>query len=167
MRSWICFLLTFSLIVIFCAMSLVVVAKADSNPSVVVDEQHVHFSEDMGMPFVDDNNRTQVPLRVTMEAMGAKVSWDSGVRTAIVSKGSVTVRVPIGAEFVWINGEKKTNDTAAVIVNDRTYLPIRIVAEALGADVDWDGEAKTVQITTQGNPAIWVCTGVSVSIMVP
>ena len=80
----------------------------------MIDGKTVEFSTAVGKPFIDENGRTQVPLRAAMEAMGAKVDWDGEVRTAVVTKGYVTVRVPIGAEFVWINGEKKTNDTAAV-----------------------------------------------------
>lgn len=151
----------FALAAILCCSLAAPFGSAATNPSVVIDGKSVQFSESMGAPFVDSNNRTQVPLRAAMEAMGAKVDWDGDVRTAVVSKGSVTVRVPIGAEFVWINGEKKTNDTAALIKDSRTYLPIRIVAEALGADVGWDGNTKTVKITTHGNPVAWVLTGES------
>ena len=157
-RSAVAFLFAFALI---CSFAMPFGKAASTNPSVVVDGKAVQFSSDMGVPFVDSNNRTQVPLRAAMEAMGAKVEWDAEVRTAVVTKGYVTVRVPIGAEFVWINSEKKTNDTAAVIVNSRTYLPIRIVAEALGADVVWDGNTKTVKITTHGDPVVWVRTGES------
>jgi len=44
-------------------------------------------------------------------------------------------------------GEKVKNDVAPKIVNDRTMLPIRFIAEALGADVEWDGDARKVTIT--------------------
>ena len=145
--------------VLCCAFTTPFGSAASTGLNVVIDGKSVQFSEDMGVPFVDSNSRTQVPLRVTMEAMGAKVDWDAEVKTAVVSKGSVTVRVPIGAEFVWVNGEKKTNDTAALIKDSRTYLPIRIVAEALGADVAWDGNTKTVKITTHGDPVAWVRSG--------
>lgn len=151
----------FSLAAILCCSLAAPFGSAATNPSVVIDGKSVQFSESMGAPFVDSNNRTQVPLRAAMEAMGAKVDWDGEVRTAVVSKGSVTVRVPIGAEFVWVNGEKKTNDTAALIKDSRTYLPIRIVAEALGADVGWDGNTKTVKITTHGDPVAWIRSGES------
>ena len=162
MRIKIKHFISFCLSVVICSMSLISFGTAATKgPGIVIDGTPVQFSSGMGEPFVDENNRTQVPLRVTMEAMGAKVDWDAEVRTAVVSKGSVTVRVPIGAEFVWVNGEKKNNDTAAVIVNSRTYLPIRIVAEALGADVAWDGASKTVKITTHGDPVAWVRCGES------
>ena len=96
MKTWGNKISSCCLIVVFCFTFLVCYARAVTSPSVVVDGQQVHFSEDMGIPFIDTNNRTQVPLRITMEAMGAKVEWDSGVRMAIVSKGNITVRVPIG-----------------------------------------------------------------------
>ena len=163
MKCWKIYILIVCIVVVFFSMSFSCYAGAATSPSVIVDGQPVSVSEDMGTPFIDSNQRTQVPLRITMEAIGAKVEWDSGVRMAIVSKGNITVRVPVGAEFVWVNGEKKTNDTAAVIVNNRTYLPIRVVAEALGASVEWDGTTRTVKITTHGNPAVWMCSGVTLS----
>ena len=151
------------LAVVLCGSVLVSAGRASAaaGPKIVVDGRAVEFTGDLGTPFFDANGRTQVPLRAAMEAMGAKVDWDAGVRTAVVSKGSVTVRVPIGAEFVFINGEKKTNDTAAVALNGRTYLPIRIVAEALGADVAWEQATQTVRITTHGDPVAWVRCGES------
>ncbi|MBR4720589.1 MAG: InlB B-repeat-containing protein, partial [Clostridia bacterium] len=45
-------------------------------------------------------------------------------------------------------GEEKANDVAPIIRNDRTMLPIRFIAEALGAEVGWDGETRTVTITS-------------------
>ena len=106
----------------------------------------IQFDDDTGTPFIDGNNRTQVPLRQTMEAFGAKVSWNAGLRQAIVAKNGITVTVPIDHYHILIGNVQKDTDTAAMIVNNRTFLPIRAVAEAFGASVSWDG--TTVNITT-------------------
>ncbi len=111
-----------------------------------VNGEPVSFSEDSGIPFVE-NGRTLVPLRSTAEAYGASVDYDGNSRTAIVEKDGVTVTVPIGESCIYRNGLWVVNDAPARIINSRTYLPIRIVMEAVGATVEWDGEAQEVIIT--------------------
>ena len=133
-------------------------SRAATSVNVSVNGTPVAFSSATGTPFLDQNGRTQVPLRVTMEAMGAAVGWDNSTRTATVSKGSVSIRIPIGTSFILVNGVKKSNDTTAQIVNGRTYLPIRIVAESLSATVHWDNSTKSVQITAKGTPKVWLLT---------
>ncbi|MBQ4339443.1 MAG: copper amine oxidase N-terminal domain-containing protein [Firmicutes bacterium] len=119
--------------------------------NIKIDDEYVQFTEDSGEPFIDSANRTQVPLRVTMEAYGCNVDWNGDTRTAIVEKDGRVVQVPIGQNYILINGDKKYNDTAAVIKNDRTYLPIRAVLEAFGAEVDWDQTTETVLVKRDSN----------------
>ncbi|WP_312647525.1 stalk domain-containing protein [Aminipila sp.] len=106
----------------------------------------VNFNNSTGAPFVDNSNRTQVPLRIAMESYGCQVSWDQASQTAIVEKDGVKVEVPIGANYILKNGVKIPNDTAALVKDDRTYLPIRAVLEAFGANVSWDQTTQTVVI---------------------
>ena len=75
-------------------------------------------------------------------ALGAEVSWDGANNTAVVRKGTTTVACVIGENCVYRNGTKILNDAAAVIRGSRTYLPIRVVAEALDAEVLWDGSVR-------------------------
>jgi len=57
--------------------------------------------------------------------------------------------VPIGKNFILVNGAQQSIDTAAQIANSKTYLPIKAVVEALGGKVAWDPSTKTVIITGQ------------------
>ena len=117
---------------------------------VTIDGTAVAFTEDSGSPFIDENNRTQVPLRLTMERYGCRVEWDAKARAAVVEKDGTTVRVPVGQAQITITdtaGERtEATDTAAIIRDGRTYLPIRAVLEAFGAKVSWQAETKTVVI---------------------
>ncbi|MCL1810289.1 MAG: ABC transporter substrate-binding protein [Clostridiales bacterium] len=117
--------------------------------SVSIDGKHVKFTELSGQPFIDENSRTQVPFRIVLEAFGADVDWDSANKTAIAVKGGITVKVPIGTDYIYKNGAKVMNDTKSLIKDNRTYLPIRIVLEAFGADVDWDSGTKTVVVKSK------------------
>lgn len=113
-------------------------ATAVSATEVYIDSVPVSFNDSTGYPFVE-NGRTLVPLRATMEAFGAEVKWDGAEQTALVSKGVTTVACKIGEACIYRNGTKIENDASAQIRSGRTYLPIRIVLEALGAQVGWDG----------------------------
>lgn len=117
--------------------------------SISINNQNVHFTETSGIPFIDSANRTQVPFRQTMEAFGASVSWDSANNMAVAVKDGVTVWVPIGASYIIRDGQQITTDTAALIKDGRTYLPIRAVLEAFGADVSWNNDTQTVVVSNQ------------------
>ena len=122
--------------------------SAADTVSVRIDGTQVVFNQTAGYPFIDENSRTQVPFRVVLEAFGATVDWDNATRTAIAEKDGIIVKVPIGTDYIEKNGVKITNDTTSLIKDSRTYLPIRIVLEAFGAAVDWDGASKTVVVQT-------------------
>lgn len=92
------------------------------------------------------NNRTMVPMRAIFEALGATVSWDNNTRTAIGVKDGIEVKITIGENALYKNGEAITLDAVAEITNDRTMVPVRAISEAFGAEVTWDNETKTVEI---------------------
>ena len=91
------------------------------------------------------NDRTLVPIRVVSEGLGANVSWDGENQTAvIVSKEGKKINVKIGEATATVDGEEHVLDVLPAIVNDRTMVPMRFIAEAFGATVEWDGDTKSV-----------------------
>lgn len=115
--------------------------------NISINGNNIGFTEQSGAPFVDSNNRTQVPLRVTMESFGATVGWNNDTRTAIVENDGIKVEVPVGQSYIIKNGKQIKNDTAAIIKDGKTYLPIRAVLEAFGANVGWDSSTQTVTVS--------------------
>lgn len=93
------------------------------------------------------NERTMVPLRAIFEALGAAVSWDDETKTVFAATNKVVVVMQIGQDVLYVNGEKIGLDSPAVIVDNRTLVPARAVAEAFGNTVGYDEETKTVTIT--------------------
>ncbi len=91
------------------------------------------------------NDRTMVPLRFIAEAFDATVGYDNGVVT--IEKDKTIFKTTIGTKTYTLNGIEKAMDTESVIVNDRTMVPVRVVVEAFGMNVDWNGETKEVTIT--------------------
>ena len=124
--------------------------NADGATKVEINGKQVVYTKEAGAPFVDDAGRTQVPFRQTMETYGCTVSWDGTEQMAIAQKDGITVEVPIGQSYIYRNGTKVENDTAALIQDGRTYLPIRVVLESFGAKVQWNGDTNTVVVTSGG-----------------
>ena len=113
---------------------------------VTVNGAYVSWTD--AWPFIDENNRTMVPLRAVAEAMGLSVSWDGARREASFTDGARAIYFPIDSRTAYSGGGGQIPmDTAAVIVADRTYAPIRYLAEFFGFNVAWDGETRTVGIT--------------------
>ncbi|PQQ65640.1 hypothetical protein B9R14_01885 [Acetivibrio saccincola] len=114
---------------------------------VVVNGNRVNFPD--AEPFIDDNGRTQVPVRFVSEALGAEVSWEGSIKTVTISQRDKEIKIVIGKKDYTINGEKSLMDTEALLKEDRTFVPIRFVSEGLGARVDWDPAVRTVYIDTR------------------
>ncbi len=106
------------------------------------------------------NDRTLVPIRAVAEKLHYLVDWDNSESAALVSGNDSIIKIAIGASEMekithsFVDGTFETKieriplDAQAQIINDRTYLPLRAVSEALGCHVDWDNDTRTVIITS-------------------
>ncbi|MGN1004335.1 MAG: copper amine oxidase N-terminal domain-containing protein [Oscillospiraceae bacterium] len=144
-------LLPLVLVLALCITSLVVPAAAaeDAAVNVRVNGYLVNFPDQK--PIVDKNDRTLIPVRFVAEELGADVSWDGKLNAAVIEKDGLTITVPIGSKELTVTDAsgKTTNvamDTEAVLENSRTLVPIRFVAEAMGAWVSYSSSFRTVQI---------------------
>ncbi len=130
------------------SISAVAADTQDSDLKVRVNGRLVEFPD--GQPFIDANDRTLIPVRFVAEELGAAVEWNSKTQTAEISKNGITVDITIGEAALKVTENGKTEtvkmDTAAVLKSGRTYVPIRFVAEALGAVVDYSDVYRTVGI---------------------
>jgi len=99
-------------------------------------------------PYIDGNNRTMCPFRIIGEALGLTAGWDGETREAYFTDGTRTIYFPIDGKTARTSeGGAVQMDTAAVIVNGRTYAPVRYLAEYFGYTVGWDGASRTVSLT--------------------
>ena len=98
------------------------------------------------------NDRTVLPMRSVFEAFGANVTWEPENKIIFATKGSKFITMQIGNPKMSVQTVEsdKNNvielDTAPFIDSDYTLVPVRAVAEALDAQVDWDSETQTVNI---------------------
>ena len=125
-------------------MSFITVNAVESDVNILLNGKAVIFNDDTGYPYVDENNRTMVPLRVTMESAGFVVGYDGEKQTAIVITEHDRIEVPIGTNIIYENNNRIENDTIAVVKNGRTYLPIRAVLEAANYTVEWEANSNSV-----------------------
>lgn len=127
-------------------------ATAASLPlRVVVDGQKVNFPD--AQPFIDNQQRVQLPVRFVTEALGAKVLWDGPAKKATIMLNGKTMVVYIGKKSYTVDGKTKQMDTAALFKQSRTFVPLRFLYDGLGLNVNWDDSVKTVYITTGGSGA--------------
>lgn len=150
MKKFVSFLFTLSVLI-----SVAVTASA-ADIAVKVDGRTVAFREEP-KPIVL-NDRTYVPVRRVLEQMGSRVSWDGEKRTVTVTSpdnikvvvltiDSPEISVYTFTSVLHADLETVLSDVSPIILNDRTMLPIRIIAENLGAKVSWD-ENGVADITT-------------------
>ncbi len=93
-------------------------------------------------------DRTMFPARFIAENMGALVTWtEVEPNKVLITKGNIEILIYIGENIAYVNGEAVTLDSPAFIENERTYTPVRLIAESLGGTVEWIAETATVIIT--------------------
>lgn len=121
-----------------------VAPAAAQHVTVVVNGQVMSFDQ----PPVMRNSRVFVPMRAIFERLGSSVVYSNG---QINSQGNGrSVHLTIGSTQASVNGNSFTMDVAPFTIAGRTEVPLRFVAQALGANVNWNGNTETVYITTGG-----------------
>ncbi len=112
-----------------------VVASDDGAVSVKIDDRAVEFTD--AAPFIDENDRTQIPISVVAEAMGLKADYNEETKSVRIMGDGVDTKLVIGEKTMTAAGKSIEMDTAAKIVNERTYIPVRFIAEAYGYEVSY------------------------------
>ena len=92
--------------------------------------------------------RTMVPLRAIFEALGATVEWDQATQTVTSVRDDTTIKMTIGSSTMYINGKAQELDVAPLIIDERTLVPVRAIAEGFGASVNWDQDRYCVIISS-------------------
>ncbi|MBQ7660972.1 MAG: family 43 glycosylhydrolase [Clostridia bacterium] len=102
---------------------------------------------------INRHNRTMLPVRFLANAFGVSddgIKWDGATRTATLTNSEVTIVVTIDAPAMTVNGRAVALDSPAIIESNRTYLPVRAIANALGVSDDniaWDAATNTATLT--------------------
>ena len=113
------------------------------------DEIKIYFNDNRITSDVSPvifNDRVLVPVRMIFEAIDAKVSWDGvNKRVTIINKDDV-FKFTINSDMAYINNKKFQLDTSAKLISDRTFIPLRFLAENSGLKVEWKDSERSVYL---------------------
>lgn len=98
------------------------------------------------MPAVIIDGRTMLPMRQIAQELGCEVNWNEAAQQIYVMRGSDIIVFTVNSKAGYENGKEFTMDVPATIVNDRTMLPVRALADALHLNIKWDDPNRTVSI---------------------
>ena len=141
MKRFISFILILS--VIFSAIGVLPVVAAEKDITVYLNGSQIIFDT----PPIIESGRTLVPVRAIFEAMGMTVNWDANTY-AVTAEGSGNyISMAIDNINANVNGQAYTLDVPPRIVNGRTLVPVRFIAESLNKEVLWDGENRVINIS--------------------
>ena len=134
------------LITLVMVMALGFVATAQAPVTVTLDGKTIDC-ESYGSPATIVEGRTLVPLRAIFESLGATVDWDKDTRTASSKLGDTQIKLTVGEKTLYKNGTAVALDVPATIINGRTMVPARAIADSYGVSVEWNKETRTVILT--------------------
>lgn len=98
------------------------------------------------LPPVIKEGRTLIPVRAVIMGLGADIAWDKEKGLVTVTKGNIIVEFYIDDVVFYINGKKHELDIPAQLISNRTFVPLRYLAEALGKRVKYDGDNDVITI---------------------
>lgn len=140
------------------AVSISVSCVADTNENVSIvlqignpimtvngDEKEIDEGTDTAPVIID--GRTLVPIRAIIEEMGGSVNWDSEQGIITLNYNDDTIILTIDSTNAVLNDNAELLDTPPVILNGRTFLPVRFISESFGFDVSWDGSEQIITIS--------------------
>lgn len=127
--------------------SLLLSVSADELPPITLSVNGTNVECDVPPQIIED--RTLVPLRAAFESLGAAIIlWDESTSTVHAqSDDGSAIALQIGSKKLFKENKVSEMDVPARIIDGRTMVPIRAIAECLGCTVEWVGETRTVKIT--------------------
>lgn len=111
-----------------------------------VNDIRLSFDSD---PYITEG-RTIIPVRAIVEVLGAQdVVWNQELKEVTIMLDDKILKMIIGQKEYNLDGEIYSMDVAASIVNNRTMVPLRVVAESFDCDVKWNNDFRTIEITKE------------------
>lgn len=111
-----------------------------------VNDQEIS-NPDYPPAFVDENSVTLVPLRLISDIIAAKVEWVPETKEIVISDDKKVIRLQINNKKAIVNNVEYTLTSPPVVKNERSYVPVKFVAENLEFKADWIPETKTLVLT--------------------
>ena len=117
-------------------------AKANEQINIYYDGERLETDAE---PIIEDG-RVLVPIRVISETFGLRAEWSPSAKVVHIFNGNNLISIGVGGNKAYINDEPVELDVAAALIDGRTMVPIRFVAEAFGLDVKWEQKDNVIII---------------------
>lgn len=127
-------------------ISDVVITLQIDNPIMEFNGKEAKIDAGYGTKPIIADGRTLVPVRSVIEAMGGDVFWEESTQSVLLTMEDDTIKLVIDSNIAYFNNSEEILDTAPAVINDRTMLPIRFIAECFNLGVAWDEDSQTVSI---------------------
>lgn len=139
------FILFLSLVMLLSTVNVFAVRHKERDIPLngIIVNDHIVYSD--VYPYIK-NSRTYVPIRFIAEELGYDVKWDGANKKVKMTSDGTTVELTIGSNKMMVNGKAVILDAPAEIKDDRTFVPLRAIAEAFGEKVDYSSDYKAVYI---------------------
>ncbi len=128
----------------------VIVSMQIDNPYMKINGTNAEIDEGRGTAPLILQSRTLVPIRAIVEAFGGKVSWDPISEEVTLTMNGDLIKLVIESKVGYLNNEPHKLDVAPTIINGRTMLPIRFVAEGFNLGVAWENGTRTITLIKNG-----------------
>lgn len=134
------------LALVFSTMFCITGVYAANPVAVVIDGTTINYQ--LVAPTII-NDRTMVPIRETAEYLGMETEWNETNSTMYFRKDDKEIRHKLYDNVIYVNDVASSFDTPSTVIDDRTLMPVRMLAEAIEATVVWDASTYTVKIQTE------------------
>lgn len=135
----------FLLTLAFCMLLLCSNIGAMSKVKILVNNSEIYSDVE---PFLI-NDTTYVPLRFVSNALNVKeITWNQNAQAITIKKENTTLKFFINKNYAYINNEYRSLKGMPLLKDNRTFVPLRIISETLGATVNWNPDTNTVFIET-------------------
>ncbi|MBE0451527.1 MAG: lamin tail domain-containing protein [Clostridia bacterium] len=138
--------ITTILVTMLLVLSSITFATTSSDIHVFVNNTPLVF--DVNPTIIE--GRTVLPVRAIFESLGLEVGWNATTRTVTGTSTGIVIKLQIDKVKATVNGKEFLLDVPATVINGRTLVPARFVAEATGATVGWDNATRTISINKPG-----------------
>lgn len=125
------------------------IAKQDIHLLMSQDDDDYEF--DSSHPFINEDQVSMVPVRFISERLGAEVKWNAASNQITVKDqlNDKTIILTLNSKTASVNGSSVQLDSAPILKNGSTFVPLRFIAEQLGCKVGFDNKTGSVTITRE------------------
>lgn len=117
------------------------------NPLMTINGLDKEIDPGRGTAPVLQSDRTLLPVRAVVEEMGGAAAWDEETQTVVLALRDDIILLCAGSQTAYLNETAHTLDAVPAVIDGRTMLPVRFIAESFGFTVAWDEENARVTIS--------------------